>query len=111
MKIWIDKELFQWEKGREVHISLTEGDPQIDFLQFYNSKSSSGPEVPLVDNKAQIPDALLKESLPIMVLACAGERGQTLVMARREFKVIKRAKPEIYANSSNYIIYDGGEEV
>jgi hypothetical protein len=53
-----------------------------------------GPEVPLENNKAKIPDYLLKESLPIMAVACIGSKGRTQVVGRREFKVIQRARPK-----------------
>jgi hypothetical protein len=36
MKIEIDKELFQWEKNRQVSVTLEENDPEISFIRFYN---------------------------------------------------------------------------
>ena len=111
MKIWIEKELFQWEKGRYVNISLDDDDPKITFVQFYNEKSGSSPEIPLKDNKAKNPNYLLKENLPIMVVACAGEEGETQVIGRKCFKVIKRVRPNSYFDSNRHVIYDGGEEV
>lgn len=114
MKIWIDKELFQWEKNRYVHIETMENEPAISYIQFYNKKSVYGSEIPLKDNKAKIPDILLTECLPIMAVACTGLEGYTYPINRREFKVIKRAKPENYVDSSDEIkdiIYDGGVEI
>lgn len=115
MKIWIDKELFQWEKNRWVYIETSQDEPNITYIQFYNGKASYGPEIPLEGNKAKIPSYLLKESLPIMAVACIGSLGETQVVDRREFKVIKRARPENYVedpnDTSKDLIYDGGVEV
>lgn len=111
MKLWIEKELFQWEKNRYVHISLDESDPQITFMQFYNEKSGSSPEIPLENNKAEIPEYLLKDCLPIMVVACAGEKEDAYAIGRKQFKVIKRPRPNSYFDTDRYVIYDGGEEV
>ena len=52
-------------------------DLPITFIQFYNNKSQIGPEIPLENNKAKIPDYLLEESLPIMAVACVGSKGKT----------------------------------
>lgn len=126
MKIYIDKELFQWEKNRSIFLELNDTDPEISYIQFYNKNSRVGPEIPVINNEAKIPDYLLEEHYPIMAVACAGETGQTLAIARREFKVLKRAMPEKYEDESDEppvpgepekpdyddeeIIYDGGEE-
>ena len=114
MKIWIEKELFQWEKNRYVYVDIGQNESLPDFIQFYNNKVSYGPEVRLIENKAKIPDYLLKDCLPIMALACNGEEGKTQVIDRRQFKVLKRTKPENYIDDSeeenSHIIYDGGEE-
>lgn len=110
MKLWIEKELFQWETERYVNITQ-DSDLPITFIQFYNSKSKIGPEIPLKDNKAKIPDYLLEESLPIMAVACVGSKGKTQVIGRREFRVIKRAKPDDFMEDNKHVIYDGGEEV
>ena len=32
MKLWIEKELFQWECDRYVHISLNESDPKVTYI-------------------------------------------------------------------------------
>jgi len=49
-----------------------------------------------------------------MALACIGETGATQVLTRREFKVIKRVRPENYKEESSddfiSVIYDGGME-
>ena len=110
MKLWIEKELFQWETERYVYISQ-DSDLPITFIQFYNDKSQIGPEIPLENNKAKIPDYLLEESLPIMAVACVDSKGKTQVVGRREFRVIKRAKPDNYMKDNKHVIYDGGEEV
>ena len=110
MKLWIEKELFQWETERYVNITQ-DSDLPITFIQFYNNKSKIGPEIPLKDNKAKIPDYLLEESLPIMAVACTGSKGSTWVVGRRQFKIIKRARPETNFEDVKHVIYDGGEEV
>ena len=132
MRLWIEKELFQWEKGRFVFVESAPDESQISYVQFYNKHNSSGPEVPLEGGKAKIPDELLEEYLPIMVVACTGKSGETQVIGRKKFKVIRRARPEEYIpesddsddsdNSSDPetpeypdfdedVIYDGGEEI
>ena len=78
-------------------------------------------ENPIEDNKARIPEALLEECLPIMVLVCSGNIEDSHVLSRKEFKVIKRTKPGTKPgsdkpnvptppDSDKEIIYDGGEE-
>lgn len=119
MKIYIDKELFQWERNRYVILKIEDGEAQPDFIQFYNAHSTRGPEVDLINGKALIPDELLQSHLPITAVACRGEKGAARVITRREFKVMKRIKPENYQDSPSddeddddyYVIYDGGEEV
>ena len=103
MKLWIEKELFQWETERYVNITQ-DSDLPITFIQFYNSKSKTGSEIPLEDNKAKIPDYLLEESLPIMAVACIGSKGKTQVIGRREFRVIKRAKPDDFMEDDKHVI-------
>lgn len=103
MKLWIEKELFQWETERYVNISQ-DSDLPITFIQFYNNKSKTGSEIPLKDNKAKIPDYLLEESLPIMAVACIGSKGKTQVIGRREFRVIKRAKPDDFMEDDKHVI-------
>lgn len=113
MKIWITKELFQWEKNREVYISTESSDPEISCLQFYNAKSDKAIKVDIKNNKALFPNSLLKEKLPIMVLVCTGEEDNRQVISRRQFRVIARTKPEDYIDEQTQkeIIYDGGEEL
>lgn len=115
MKIEIDKELFQWEKNRQISVIQEEDDPEITFIQFYNKNNCCGPEIPLVNGAALIPNYLLRESFPIIVLACVGERNNTKVIYRKEFRVLKRARPENYYDNEEgttvALIYDGGEEL
>lgn len=91
----IDKELFQWEKGRFVKVS----NDSITAVEFYNKKSKYGDEVSVENGKAQIPNKLLKEALPIAALACVddGDNG-TKVISRKTFKVLARPKPEFYVD-------------
>ena len=125
MKIEIGKELFQWEKKRHVHIYPQDSDPEATYVQFYNKKSKTSHEIQVKDGTAQIPNYLLKEGLPITAAACIGEPGKTMVIARREFEVLKRAMPAEYIDDQDEppypgepeapemddeIIYDGGEE-
>ena len=114
MVLKIEKELFQWEKDRYVFIELEETEPKISYIQFYNQKSKYGPEIPVEEGKAKIPNYLLKENLPIFALACINNLGETQVICRREFKVLKRARPEFYIDdedTSKDLVYDGGMEV
>lgn len=114
MILKIEKELFQWEKGRYVFVELDEKDPAISSIQFYNKNSKYAPEVPVENGKAQIPNYLLKENLPIVALACSDTEDESLVMGRRVFKVLARSKPEFYIDdedTSKDVIYDGGVEV
>ena len=114
----IDKELFQWEKGRVVFVS----DNSITSVEFYNKKSKYGDQVEVENGQAQIPNKLLKESLPIAALACIDdEENGTRVISRKTFKVLARPKPEFYVDDEDDpvnpdvpdipgvdIIYDGG---
>lgn len=101
MRLWIEKELFQWEKDRYVNISSNNSEPEITFIQFYNEEDIVGPEVPLKNNRAKIPNYLLEKSLPIMAVACAGKEGETQVIERRKFRVLKRAKPDSYTGTDD----------
>lgn len=108
----IEKELFQWEKQRYVLVDGNE--TSITHIQFYNKEKSYGPEIPVVNGKAQIPNYLLKDSLPIVALGCIQVGNGTQVLCRRTFKVLKRARPEFYIDDNEQIkdiIYDGGVEV
>ena len=112
----IEKELFQWEKGRYVIVS----NPEISTVEFYNKKSEYGDEVIVENGQAQIPNKLLKDSLPIAALACIDDGDGTKVISRRTFKVLARPKPEFYVDDEDKpvnpgpdipgvdIIYDGG---
>ena len=117
----IDKELFQWEKGRVVFVS----DSSITSVEFYNKKSKYGNQVEVENGQAQIPNKLLKESLPIAALACIDdEENGTRVISRKTFKVLARPKPEFYVDDEDDpdvpdtpdipdipgvdVVYDGG---
>ena len=111
MNISIDKELFQWEKNRQVNFSTDSQSP--NFFTFHNPKSKLSIEVLPQKNIVQIPDELLKEALPITVEACVGKMGEGHVIDRRIFKVLKRPRPENYIDKDSeiHVIYDGGEEI
>lgn len=114
MTLKIDKELFQWEKERYVFVEGIEEYPGVSVIQFFNKKSECGPEVPIENNKAKIPNYLLKDCLPITALACTKVFNGTQVVCRKVFKVLGRVKPEYYIedeDTSKDIIYDGGIEV
>lgn len=112
----IEKELFQWEKGRYVIVN----DESITTVEFYNKKSKHGDEVIVENGQAQIPNKLLKESLPIAALACTDDENGTKVISRKTFKVLARPRPEFYVDDEDEpinpspdipgldIIYDGG---
>lgn len=114
MTLYIEKELFQWEKNRYVFVNRTEDEPVISCIQFYNSKSKIGPEVPLENGKAKIPDCLLKYDVPIMALGCTTGPEGTQVVCRKEFNVLKRAMPGYCIDDCDDIaidvICDGGTE-
>jgi hypothetical protein len=117
----IEKELFQWEKGRYVIVN----NPTITTVEFYNKKSEYGDEVSVENGQAQVPNKLLKEALPIAALACVdhGDNG-TKVISRKTFKVLARPRPEFYIDDDDDpvtpdepetpdipgldVIYDGG---
>lgn len=121
MTLKIEKELFQWEKGRYVLVNLGKNDPAVSCVQFYNKKSKVASEIDIENGKAQIPNHLLKESLPIVALACTEDENGTQVITRKVFKVLARVKPEYYVDDDPIIpdepdttieiIYDGGIEV
>ena len=112
----IEKELFQWEKGRFVVVS----NPIVTTIEFYNKKSKYSDEVSVENGQAQIPNKLLKESLPITALACIDDEDGTKVISRKTFKVLARPRPEFYVDDEDGpiepgpdipsvdIIYDGG---
>lgn len=113
----IEKELFQWEKGRCVIVN----NPEITTVEFYNKRSEYGDEVIVENGRAQIPNKLLKDSLPIAALACIDDdENGTRVISRKTFKVLARPKPEFYVDDEDEpidpgpdipgvdIIYDGG---
>lgn len=114
MDIKVDKELFQWEKDRRIFVTTENEEPEIFLVQFYNKTNCCSPYIPLVGGTALIPNYLLRESLPIMVLACSGNKDNAQVIFRKEFRVLKRARPENYYDdeegTKTEIIYDGGEE-
>ena len=113
MKIEIDKELFQWDKNRCLTISLNDSETSPSVLQFYNSKSPEAIEREFFKDKNTIPNELLKDYLPIVVLACSNDGEETKVLHRKEFKVLKRPRPENYIDDdlSIELIYDGGVEI
>lgn len=112
MKIYLDKELFQWEKNRSILIEEDYGQ-KLTFVQFENGKSKKGLLVPIQNGAAKIPDSLLRENLPIIANICSGPREETRVVTRKQFKVLSRSKPESYVYEEDIIkeiVYDGGEE-
>lgn len=96
MKIKIDKELFQWEKNRKVNIEASSDEPVITVVEFYNPQSKVADAVEVENGEAEIPNYLLKVPYPIMAVACTGKIGNTQAVDRREFRVIKRLRPENY---------------
>ena len=136
MKIFVDKELFQWEKNRYILLEVDPAEEQPTFAQFYNSRMSVSLDNPVVDGKVKIPPQLLEQDIAIMVIVCSGSYENAHVISRKEFKIIKRARPGNGFGSSGGadepdipdtpdtpdvpggdepstdkdIIYDGGEE-
>lgn len=131
MRIYVDKELFQWEKNRYIFIKTDSASEELPtFAQFYNKKMSKSLDSPVIDNKIKIPYQLLEYDIPVMVVVCAGSYEDAYAISRREFKIIRRAKPENGSEDPDEpeipdipdvpggddptdkdIIYDGGEEV
>ena len=131
MRIYVDKELFQWEKNRYIFIKTDSASEELPtFAQFYNKKMSKSLDSPVIDNKIKIPNQLLEYDIPVMVVVCTGSYEEAHAISRREFKIIRRAKPENGSEdpddpeipdipdvpggdgpTDKDIIYDGGEEV
>lgn len=101
MKIKIDKELFQWEKNRKVNIEASSDEPVITVVEFYNPQSKVADAVEVKNGEAEIPNYLLKVPYPIMAVACTGEIGETQAVDRKEFRVIKRLRPENYVDDGS----------
>lgn len=120
MILRIEKELFQWEKGRYVFVDVNEHS-DISSIQFYNQRTKIAPEILVENGKAQIPNYLLKENLPIVAVACKKGPEGSQVIGRRVFKVLGQPKPEYYVDDDPFypdepgtaidIIYDGGVEI
>lgn len=128
MKIFVDKELFQWEKNRYILLEAEPAEEQPTFAQFYNSRMSVSLDNPVINGKVKIPPQLLEQDIPIMVIICSGSYENAHAISRKEFKVIKRARlgngfngsggseepdiPDIpdTPDTDKDIIYDGGEE-
>lgn len=131
MKIFVDKELFQWEKNRYILLEAEPAEEQPTFAQFYNSRMSVSLDNPVVNGKVKIPPQLLEQDIPIMVIVCSGSYENAHAISRKEFKVIRRARlgngfngsggseePDIpdvpdtpdTPDTDKDIIYDGGEE-
>lgn len=116
----IDKELFQWEKGRSVYMEPL--NPDVSVVEFYNEESVNSKESMVINGAAHIPDELLQNDLPITALACSKNMNGTRVVARQTFKVFARPEPEGYTPGSTPddpskpaipgidIVFDGGEE-
>lgn len=114
----VEKELFQWEKGR--YVVIDSDHPEVLTVEFYNSKSANTKETLVQNGRAKIPDELLKVDLPLVALACTQFENKRQVIARETFKIFSRPKPEYYVDSedepdlpdpdvpSTDIIFDGG---
>lgn len=101
MKIILHKELFQWEKDRSIFIELSENEKERPlYIQFYNHKTQCAPLFSLNSNQVLIPNILLQEPYPITALICT----ETEVLARKEFKVLKRPKPLDYSDDSKDLL-------
>lgn len=116
----IDKDLFQWEKGRYLIVN----DNSVTTVEFYNAKSKNSIEVSLWNGRAVVPSKLLKEALPITALAIVKNESESRIIFRDTFKVLARPKPESYVDEDepvdpdapdpgpiipdSNIIFDGG---
>lgn len=110
VKIVIEKELFQWEVNRTVDIIIEEGDTDITFIEFYSDKSKTSERFEYTGAPVAIPDYFLQNTKQLVVSACS-DIG---VVARKEFKVLFRKRPEDYQgdiDENKEVELDGGEEV
>lgn len=110
VKIVIEKELFQWEVDRTVDVIIEEGDADITFVEFYSDKSKTSERFEYIGAPVIIPDYFLQDTKQLVVSACS-DIG---VVARKEFKVLFRKRPEDYQgdiDEDKEIELDGGEEV
>lgn len=105
VEITITKQLFQWEKGRAIQI---EPPNQARYAQFYNAKSKVALESDVEGGRAEIPDELLTQSLPITVIVCSEDGDGTWVIGRKTFQVLSRKKPETYIADDEEVILFGG---
>lgn len=92
VKIIIEKELFQWEIDRTVNIIIEEGDVDITFVEFYSDKSKTSERFKYAGTPVAIPDYFLQDTKQLVVSACS----DVGVVARKEFKVLFRKRPEDY---------------
>lgn len=97
--LFLDKELFQYERGRYLCIDERVSD-KIDHVQFYNTDSSNTQIVSITaleDNSkiAYFPDNLLTENYPITAIGCKydEETGSYWGVTRKQFSIIPRPRP------------------
>ena len=113
----IDRTLLQWSKNQ--NFALAPSTEQIVEVGFYNIKSVRSIDVQVIEGMIQVPDCLLKYSLPITAV-CYSKKGQGLMaISRQTIGVKNMARPVDYtdnAEDSQYflfdadIIYEGGRE-
>jgi len=86
----IGKELFQWDKGRQLKINADVN------KAVFSTDNVQGISRDIVDNIVTIPDSLLEEGKPILVYITIKDEEQRQVIRRKMFNVIPAPKPEDY---------------
>lgn len=99
MEIKIEKNLFQWERNKKIFINYDKTKYSSLQVQVFNAKAKTAPFIPLINDYIVIDDKILEESLPITVLVCCEET----VVARKEFCVLKRPKPDGFNNTQQML--------
>lgn len=86
----IGKELFQWNKGRQLKINADAN------KAVFSTDNVQGISRDIIDNIVTIPDSLLKEGKPILVYITIEDEEQRQVIRRKMFNVIPAPMPEDY---------------
>lgn len=92
----------QWDKGQ---ILIVDECPAETEIHFSNTRSELAYVLETNENlEVQVPDVLLQEPYPITAWVYRIEDEQYYTESRREFQVIKRARPEsyIYTDEEKY---------
>lgn len=84
----------QWDRGQRI---IVDECPPETYIHFSNTRSEQAYVVQTDENlEAEVPDVLLQEPYPITAWIYRVEGEMRYTENRREFQVIKRARPEDY---------------